>query len=423
MEYNHKSMKTKKLKMMLLAIAFLAASHGLAQKLPNWAGKAIKTSETQLLAMAHKLDGTSRFPRNTVTSYPLAFISRQLERSEAQVSQELPEIRKDAGKLGSLATCDIYDWVSGFFPGSLWYGYQLTKDPRLKTEAAKYTNELEPISHFPSSHDIGFMINCSYGNALRLAPNDTIKDVIVAAANTLCRRFDKKIGCIRSWDFGPWNFPVIIDNMMNLDLLFNAWHLTGDTRYRDIAVAHAETTMRHHFRPDYTCYHVVSYKDDGTVEWRGTHQGQSDSSAWARGQAWAVYGYTRCYIETKKPEFLKQAVNVADMIMRRVTTDDAIPYWDYDAPASADTPRDASAAAVTASALFDLGKVAKDGSKYTAYATRIMKSLCSPAYLARPGENNGFILMHSVGSLPHGSQIDTPLAYADYYFLEALTKM
>lgn len=416
-------MKTKKQKMMLLAIACLVASHGFAQKLPDWESKAVKTSEYQLLYMAHKLDGTSRFPLNTVTSYPLDFISKQLGRSEAQVSKELPEVRKDAGKLGTLATCDIYDWVSGFYPGSLWYGYQLTKSQKLKEQAVKFTNELAPIKHYASTHDIGFMINCSYGNAMRLAPNDSIKNIIISTANTLCRRFDKRIGCIRSWDFGPWNFPVIIDNMMNLDLLFNAWHLTGETRYRDIAVAHAETTMKHHFRPDYTCYHVVSYNDDGTVEWRGTYQGKNDSSAWARGQAWAVYGFTHCYMETKKPELLNQAVNVADMIMRRVTTDDAIPYWDYDAPASADTPRDASAAAVTASAMLDLGKVAKNGSKYTAYAKRILKSLCSPAYLAKPGENNGFILMHSVGSMPHGSQIDTPLSYADYYFLEALSKL
>ena len=209
---------------------------------------------------------------------------------------------------------------------------------------------------------------------------------------------------------------------MNLDLLFNASKITGDSRYYDIAVAHAKTTMQHHFRPDYTCYHVVSYHNDGTVEKRETHQGKDDESTWSRGQGWAVYGYTSCYRETKDTTFLQQAIHVADMIMARVKTNDSIPYWDYDAPAMAETPRDASAACVTASAFIELSTLIPDGQKYFDYAETILENLSAPEYLAKKGENHGFILMHSTGSLPHNSEVDTPINYADYYYLEAMKR-
>ena len=219
-----------------------------------------------------------------------------------------------------------------------------------------------------------------------------------------------------------WKCPVIIDNMMNLELLFWATKESKDSTYYNIAVSHARTTMKNHFRPDYTCWHVVSYNNDGTVERKQTHQGKNDDSSWSRGQAWAVYGYTSCYRETNDTTFLNFAVNIADMIMERVKTDDAIPYWDYDAPVTEETPRDASAGAVTAAGFIELSTMVPNGKKYLDYAEKILKSLSSDAYLAKVGENQGFILMHSVGSLPNGSEIDTPLNYADYYYLEALKR-
>ncbi len=410
-------------KIFFTALCCLLPALAEAIKLPSWADNAIATAHLQLLATAHRLDDTVQLPRSTWTDFDLDFLSVQLNRSRDIIAKAQEDKNVPKEKTGTLRTCNIYDWTSGFFPGSLWYAYELTGDKELAIEATRFTNRLYPIRNYDGSHDIGFMINCSYGNALRMQSNDTIKRVIVETANTLCKRFNKRIGCIRSWDFGPWNYPVIIDNMMNLDLLFNAWHLTGDARYRDVAVTHAKTTMKHHFRPDYTCYHVVSYGDDGTVEWQGTYQGKDDASAWARGQGWALYGFTRCYMETGQVEFLNHAVSIANMIMNRVTTADKIPYWDYNAPVLKDTPRDASAAAITASAMLDLGKIAKDGKKYTQYAIAILKSLSSPAYLAKPGTNNGFILKHSVGSMPHGSEVDTPINYADYYFMEALVKL
>lgn len=210
--------------------------------------------------------------------------------------------------------------------------------------------------------------------------------------------------------------------MMNLDLLFNVAKTTGGNKYKDIAIKHAMTTMHNHFRPDYTCWHVVSYNNDGTVESKQTFQGKNDDSSWARGQAWAIYGYTACYRETNGRIFLNFAKGIADMIMDRVKTDDAIPYWDYDAPVTKETPRDVSAASVTASAMIELSTMASDGQKYLDYAEKILKSLSSDAYLAKVGDNQGFILMHSVGSLPNGSEIDSPLNYADYYYLEALKR-
>ena len=318
--------------------------------------------------------------------------------------------------------CVVKDWTSGFFPGSLWYAYELTGNDSLKTEAIEYTNLLNPVRYYRGTHDLGFMINCSYGNALRLTKNDTIAAVMHETADNLCSRFNEGIGCIRSWDFGTWNFPVIIDNMMNLDLLFTVSKLTNDDKYKNVAITHANTTMKNHFRPDYTSWHVVSYNNDGTVERKQTWQGKNDDSAWSRGQGWGVYGYTACFRETKDSTYLEFARNIADMIMSRVKTDDAIPYWDYMAPVTPETPRDASAAAVTASALLELSTFVADGQKYFDYAEKILKSLSSDAYLAKPGTNGGFILMHSTGSLPNGSEIDVPLNYADYYYLEALKR-
>lgn len=401
---------------LIITVLSVGACHN---KSDDWALKAIEVSQAQLIQTASEIDGEMKLPRSTWVGYELETLYKQLEKDiiiDSLRPLPAPEIA------GQRRLCDIYDWTSGFFPGSLWYLYELTGDQRAKDAAIKYTEMLNPIREYTGTHDLGFMINCSYGNALRLSPNDTIPAVLIQTADNLCSRFDSQIGCIRSWDFGPWNFPVIIDNMMNLDLLFTASRLSGDTRYKDIAVRHAETTMRNHFRDDYTCWHVISYNSDGTVESKETFQGKNHNSSWSRGQAWAVYGYTSVYRETKDAKFLAFAERIAEMIMTKVTTEDAIPYWDYDAPESQQTPRDASAAAITACGLLELSTMAKNGDKYFNYAEKILKNLSSKAYLAEPGQNEGFILMHSTGSLAHGSEIDAPLVYADYYFLEGLKR-
>lgn len=409
-------------------IAFVAAGLVFASCQPTekkqeaWISHALDVAACQAEKMSALMaDSAGRMPRTLYSGYKMDFLVEQME-CDSTVFKDSLIVNPSAERVGTLRTCNIYDWTSGFFPGTLWYLYELTGNDTIRQEAVRYTNRLYPARTLTSNHDIGFMIYCSYGNALRLSPNDTIKPVIIEAADNLCSRFNSRIGCIRSWDFGAWNYPVIIDNMMNLELLFAASKMTGDPKYAQVAAQHAKTTMKNHFRPDYTCWHVVSYNDEGSVEKKQTHQGKNDGSSWSRGQGWAVYGYTLCYRETKDSVFLEHALHVADMIMKRNTTSDLIPYWDFDAPVKDDTPRDASAAAVIASAFLELSTYVPDGKKYFDYAERILKSLSSDAYLAEKGKNGYFILMHSTGSLPHGSEIDVPLNYADYYYLEALKR-
>ena len=374
----------------------------------------------------------------TTTPAKKSWSEQVIENARAQIGLEIDTIEASGKCLnpvtlnskGGVYYCGPADWRSGFFPGSVWYLYELTGDQTLLPLAQKYTEAISEAQYLTWHHDIGFIINCSFGNGLRINQKPEYKDVMIQAAKSLCTRFREKPQVIQSWDVKGnswqsqrgWECPVIIDNMMNLDLLFNVAKATGDNKYKDIAIKHAMTTMHNHFRPDYTCWHVISYNNDGTVESKQTFQGKNDDSSWARGQAWAIYGYTACFRETNDSIFLNFAKDIADMIMDRVKTEDAIPYWDYDAPVTKETPRDVSAASVTASAMIELSTMVPDGLKYLDYAEKILKSLSSDAYLAKVGDNQGFILMHSVGSLPNGSEIDTPLNYADYYYLEALKR-
>lgn len=337
---------------------------------------------------------------------------------------------KTLDKDGNIVYIPIDDWTSGFFPGSIWLTYELTKDKKWLPLAEKYTEALDSVKYLKWHHDVGFMIGCSYLSGLRIAQKDEYKDVIVEAARSLSTRFRPGAGIIQSWDADKgwqsqrgWKCPVIIDNMMNLELLFEAGKISGDSSFYKIAVSHADETMKHQFRPDFSCYHVVDFDPEtGEVRKRQTAQGYSDESAWARGQAWALYGYTTCYRYTQDEKYLEQAENVYKFIFgNKNMPEDLVPYWDFDAPKIPDEPRDASAAAATASALYELCTYVKD-KNYKETADKIMSSLASDVYRAKVGTNGNFILMHSVGSIPHNSEIDVPLNYADYYFLEALTR-
>lgn len=323
-------------------------------------------------------------------------------------------------------------WTSGFFPGSLWYMYELTGDNKWKVEAEKVTETLDTVQYLTWHHDVGFMVYCSYGNGYKLTNNPEYKKVIVQAAKSLSTRFRPNIGAIQSWNVHRgwqakrgWQCPVIIDNMMNLELLFEASKLSGDNRFRDIAIKHAETTLDNQFRPDHSSYHVIDYDTiTGQVRNKVTAQGYADESAWSRGQGWAMYGYTLCYRETRDAKFLKKAEDIAAYLFAHPRMpEDLVPYWDFDCPKIPNTPRDASAAAVIASALYEMSTYCPEKtSKYKALADQIVENLSSDAYRAKLGENNNFLLMHSVGSIPHGAEIDVPLNYADYYFLEALVR-
>jgi uncharacterized protein YyaL (SSP411 family) len=336
---------------------------------------------------------------------------------------KMPQSYRD----GKLVTKDVSWWCSGFYPGSLWMIYEQTKDPEIKKEAERTLKIIEPNKTFTRDHDLGFMMFCSFGNAYRITKDTTYKDIILTSAESLSTRFRPGMQAILSWDkMADFKAPVIIDNMMNLEMLNWASQNGSNKKLGEIAVSHANTTMKNHFRPDYSSYHVIDYDvNTGQVLGKKTFQGYSDSSAWARGQGWALYGYTMMYRFTKDEKYLNQAQQIAKFILNNPTLpEDKIPYWDFNDPKIPNVPRDASAAGIIASALLELGQYSKGNEKknYVDTAKQMLMSLSSEKYHSKLGENGGFLLMHSTGGLPLNSEIDVPLIYADYYFLEALKR-
>jgi hypothetical protein len=327
---------------------------------------------------------------------------------------------------GTLKLIDQRDWCAGFFPGTLWLLYEETNNTKWKTYAEIFTEQLTEQQFDTASHDIGFKIICSFGNGYRLTNNQHYKNVIVQAAKTLTKRYNHNIGLIRSWDFNRniWQFPVIIDNMMNLELLFEATNITGDSTYFNIALSHAKLTQVNHFRYDYSSFHVVDY-DTLTTQPRikVTHQGLADSSAWARGQAWGLYGFTMAYRYTQNNDFLTLAQNIANFILNHHNLpDDQVPYWDFDDPNIPDAPKDASAAAITAAALYELAKYSNEKhDHYISHADKIVNSLIQN-YTAKPLTNKGFLLLHGTGNKPANQEVNVPLNYADYYLMEAIVR-
>lgn len=375
-------------------------------------------------------------------------IDKALQESVKQYEYLMQHLPADAFprsfENGKLLTTGIHGWVSGFYPGTLLYLYEFSKEAALKQEADRKLRQLEPLQFVTNTHDLGFMMYCSYGNAYRLDSDENQKNILIQSAKSLATRFNPVVGCIKSWNSiksldgkRTLNYPVIIDNMMNLELLFFASKVTGDPSFKNIAVTHALTTMKNHLRPDYSSYHVVDYDPEtGKVKSRETQQGFSDNSTWSRGQAWGIYGFTMVYRETKDKRFLETATKMAGYFLDHLPAD-KIPYWDfdvnqpgydppwnYDASKYPEPPRDASAAAIAASALVELsGYVNKEqGQKYLDAARQILSTLISPAYRAAYGENGGLLLKHGVGGFPGGIEVDVPLSYADYYFVEALMR-
>lgn len=327
---------------------------------------------------------------------------------------------------GTLNLVPSKDWTSGFFPGELWFLYEYTQNNFWKKKAQQHTNILEKEKMNGSTHDMGFKVYCSFGNGYRLTQDEHYKEVLLQSARTLATRFKPAAGIIRSWDHSTakWACPVIIDNMMNLELLFWATKESKDSTFYRIAVDHARTTMKHHFRPDFSSYHVIDYDTiTGQVLKKNTHQGFADESAWSRGQAWALYGYTMCYRETRLPEFLEQAQNIEKYLFTHPNMpEDLIPYWDFDAPGIPDEPRDVSAATVIASALYELSLYDPEkGERYRSNADKIIENL-TKHYRAMLKKDNGFLLLHSTGTKPTNTEVDVPIVYADYYFIEALMR-
>jgi len=391
------------LAILLLFNCFAVHTTGQNQK------KVIKDAEKQTLSMLEQI-------RQTKTEWM----------NDAR-NKKLPEVvsPRSISSDGKLILVPSRDWTSGFFPGVLWYLFEFTGKQKWETQARLFTSGIEQEKLNGATHDMGFKIYCSFGNGFRLTNDPAYREIIIRSAKTLSTRFRPVTGCIRSWDHSrdKWGYPVIIDNMMNLELLFAATRLTGDSSYYKIAVTHANTTLKNHFRNDFSSFHVVDYDTvTGSVLQKHTHQGYAHESAWSRGQAWALYGYTLCYRETKDEKYLRQAEGIASFILNHPRLpEDLVPYSDFDAPEIPDEPRDASAAAIIASALLELSTYSGNHSLYREKAETMIKNL-TKKYRAEKGTAYGFILLHSTGSAPAKSEVDVPLIYADYYYLEALIR-
>lgn len=384
----------KNISILLLIITFLVVCAAPEANLEQLSQKALNFAGKQLQLTVQSVDDSTKFPSSTNES-------------------------------GAWNVTKSSSWTSGFFPGCLWYMYDQTGEEKWKQSAEKWTAGMEPEKDNRGTHDLGFMIFCSYGNGYRLTENPHYKEVILHTANTLATRFNPDVGCIKSWDWMDENdYPVIIDNMMNLELLFWAAKNGGKQEWRDLAISHAEKTIENHIRPDGSTYHVVMYdRDTGEVLEKKTHQGSADESSWARGQAWGIYGFTMTYRETGDKRFLETAQQLADYFIAHLP-DDFVPYWDFKAPNIPDEERDTSAGAIAASALLELSEFSTDQKKKLFYhytAENILHSLCREPYLAT-GTDSDAILHHGVGNKPGGKQIDVSLIYGDYYFIEALMR-
>lgn len=327
-----------------------------------------------------------------------------------------------------LETSDSGWWCSGFYAGTMLYLDQVFESEMFWPEIENSLKHLEKEQFNTSTHDLGFMMFCSYGHANRLKPNPAYERILLNSATSLASRYNQNAQAIRSWDSAPWNkggeddLVVIIDNMMNLELLFWASEHSGDSRFSEIAINHANTTMEHHYRDDYSSYHQVTYDENtGQVKLQITNQGYADESSWARGQAWGLYGYVVMYRETKDQKYLDFAKGIADFILNHPNLpNDKVPYWDFNAPDIPDALRDSSAGAIIASALLELSTYT-DGD-YFNQAEAMLETLLSPVYIAEKGTNGGFILKHGVGNMPNKTEIDTPLSYGDYYLVEAMVR-
>ena len=381
-----------------------------------------KTLILAVLVIGLLLPSCSNNSNDMMSSVIEKGLKRSIEQSEfmaASLMDQPDRLPKTTEKDGTLVTSDTHWWCSGFFSGTLWMLYEATGNETLKKYAENYTMRIEKEQYALDTHDLGFMMNCSFGNGYRITGNENYKKILLQSARSLATRYNENIGVIRSWDNKPkWMYPVIIDN---------AYKLSQDSLFDKIANSHATITITNHFRPDYSSCHVVDYDTITNKALKmDTHQGYSSTSAWARGQAWGLYGYTMMYRETQNEKYLQQAINIAKFILHHPNLPkDKIPYWDFDAPNIPDEPRDASAGAIIASALLELGQYVNDdklSKEYQSVAAQQLRTLSSDEYLAAPQTNGGFILKHSVGNKPRNSEVDAPLTYADYYYVEALLR-
>lgn len=392
----------KKTRIRSIFISMMLASHGL------------------ILGQSRNIEGKPSFQPDSIFRFALG----QYLKATRNFTDTSKAIRS-CDSTGKWSTIPKKDWMSGFFPGILWYIFEQTQNKEIGLQARKWTQSIEQQKYLTSHHDIGFMMFCSFGNALRLKPQAGDKQVLVQSARSAITRYNPIVGTIKSWNFKAGEHPTIIDNMMNLELLTWASKETKDPIFRKIAVRHAERSIEEHFRPDFGSYHVVLYDSaSGKAIKKHTAQGYSDDSRWARGQAWGLYGYVMMYRETGNKKFLAQGKKISDLFLKLLPKD-TIPYWDFDAPNQPHEVKDASAAAVAAAGLLELSLLdpnKKDGKRYYNGAIALLNALSTPKYLAY-GKNYECVLLHSAYHVPKNYEVDVNISYADYYYLEALSRL
>lgn len=361
-------------------------------------------------------------------------VNKALDYCVVQVEKAIPKLTDDNkipnnilkdSESKNWSCTSIYDWKSGFWPGLLWYAYEYSRDEEIKKQAERFSKALYPIADRKArNHDLGFQIYCSLGNGYRITKNPEYKEIMLRVADSLATLYNPVVGTIVSWPhMKQWPHNTIVDNMMNLELLFWAAKNGGSKELYDIAYRHAEVTMQNQFREDFSTYHVAVYDTVTGKKLQGvTHQGYADETMWARGQAWAVYGFTMAYRETKNKEFLETAVKAVDIFLKNLP-DDNVPYWDFHAPKIPNEPKDASASAIVASALLELQGYVEPSKAafYRDAAVKILTSLSSEAYQSR--DVNHAFLLHSTGHKPNESEVDASIVYADYYYIEALMRL
>jgi len=371
---------------------------------------------------------------DSLVQHALGVSYRHLESSVIEV--------KDSTRFPSYAPHDLRwsyfpsgGWTSGFYPGCLWLAYELSGRGEFRDWAKKWTGGLEKEADNTGTHDLGFMFGCSYGNGIRnVSPGEALayKRILLNAAATLDKRYSPTPGMLRcDWDEPPFSqdttlYPVIVDIMMNLELLFWGAENGASASLREHAVLHAQKTYRDLVRPDGSTYHIVRYKkDSGTIFNKGQLQGQNEHSTWTRGHAWCTYGMIVCYRYTRDETFLAHACVLADYFLKRLTPDN-VSVWDFDSSPEFSNVKDASATAITASALFELSTYVRDRKQrdhYRGKAEAMLAALCSKDYLAE-GEPTNVLLLHSTQYLtqPGNQNTDKPAIFADYYFLEAIKR-
>lgn len=360
----------------------------------------------------------------------LNFAQKQLKRTIAELNNDSTKfphaVRAD--KDSSWITTSSSAWGCGYFPGMMWYMYEITGDEFWKKNANRWTLGVEKEKYNKGAQDLGFMITSSFGNAYRLTKNKHYGEVLLETGEHFANRYNSVVGCTRSWGPNEDNkqFQVIIDNMVGTELLFTGAKIGGKKDWFDMAIKHAEKTMKNHLRSDGSTYHVVNYDPvTGVVIGKRSAQGYALESRWARGQAWAIHGFTTTARETSEGRFLQTAQKVADYFINNLP-ENYIPYWDFHAPNIPDEKRDTSAASIAASGLFELSTLVEDDKakqKYFDSACKILNSLCSPPYLSE-GTDTPAILLEMIETRYDARDPSVKLSciWGDYFFVEAIVR-